>query len=199
MAKGQDFERLCCKQLSLWWTGDDNNDTVFWRTSNSGGRATTRARAGKKANLHCGDIGAIDPIGEPLLRVISWELKRGYGKATIHDLLDKPAKATEQIYEAWFAKAERDRQRSGALYWALVHKRDRHEPLIWLPMELMNALMTNDAMTEDRVVHGCFSLGKLDVCCTHLQTFLNGVSPSDILAILQGAQAARKLKEEKAG
>ena len=198
MAKGQDFERLLCKQLSLWWSnGEDDN--IFWRTSNSGGRATTRAKAGKKANIHCGDIGVIDPIGEPLLRVISWELKRGYSRATIHDLLDKPDKAKTQIYEEWFTKAERDRQRSGALYWALVHKRDRREPLIWLPMALMNEFMAKDVMTEDRVIHGCFSIGNLDVCCTHLQTFLNGVNPQDILDILQGAQAARKLKEEKAG
>lgn len=128
-AKGSDFERQFCRRLSLWWTAGED-DSIFWRTSQSGGRATTRAKAGKRADRHCGDLCAIDPIGEPLLRLISWELKRGYNRATFHELLDKPAQAKPPLYQEWFAKAESDRERAGAVYWALVHKRDRREPLL---------------------------------------------------------------------
>src|SRR6185312_11925602 len=140
------FERLLCKRISLWWTQDEKepDDFIFWRTSNSGGRATTRAKTGKRADKHCGDIVAVDPKGEDLLKVISFELKRGYNKATVHDLLDKPTRAKQSIYAQWFEKAERDRKRAGALYWCLIHMRDRREAMVFMPMGLMNTLLGMD-------------------------------------------------------
>jgi len=44
MAKGGEFERDISRFLSRWWTYGERDD-VFWRTSASGARATTRSLA----------------------------------------------------------------------------------------------------------------------------------------------------------
>src|SRR3954464_11883516 len=95
--KGASFERDLCKRLSLWWT-DGERDDVFWRTSQSGGRATSRTKKGKKTKNSYGDICAVDPIGQPLLDLITFEVKRGYNKDSFTDLLDKPKSS---IYMKW--------------------------------------------------------------------------------------------------
>lgn len=141
--KGSSFEREFAKKLSLWWTNGED-DFIFWRTSQSGGRATTRAKSGRKANLHCGDIGAVDPRGEPLLKWFSFELKRGYGRSTIQDLLDTTVDAKQSKYEEWIVKADRDRDRAGAMFWALIHRRDRKEPLLFLPYSFNKYIAPDD-------------------------------------------------------
>ena len=87
MAKGSEFEREFCKDLSLWWT-DQERDDIFWRSSNSGGRATVRAKVGRTTAGQYGDVAAIDFDGLPLLELMTMELKRGYSKNTIQDLVD---------------------------------------------------------------------------------------------------------------
>ena len=139
-SKGPAFEREICTQLSLWWTRDDDppRDDVFWRTPNSGGRATTRGKAGKRTvNTH-GDVLAIDPIGQPFLDLFVLELKRGYNRATVHDLLDRPKKAKPQVYEQWIAKARRTAADAGVPHWLIVHKRDFREPMVLVPSLVMN-------------------------------------------------------------
>jgi len=78
MAKGSNFEREVSKELSLWTTNGVRDD-IYWRSSQSGGRATIRARQGKKTANSAGDICFIDPIGKPLLDIFVLELKNGYG------------------------------------------------------------------------------------------------------------------------
>ena len=65
-AKGSQFERTVCKDLSLWWTKGKRDD-VFWRTSGSGARAKTRSKTGEKTFGQYGDVQATDPIGQPLI------------------------------------------------------------------------------------------------------------------------------------
>lgn len=133
--KGSGWERDLCRKLSLWWTQSLKlpRDDVFWRTSNSGGRATTRSKKGKRTTNHYGDICAVDPIGQPLIDLLVIEAKRGYNRCTIADLLDKSEGAAIQTYEGWFTKAQSDCQASGSLSWILIHKRDRREPLVFMP------------------------------------------------------------------
>lgn len=62
-AKGATYERKICTQLSLW-VSDGKKDDVFWRSAMSGGRATVRSKAGKKATGHvAGDICAVHQLG----------------------------------------------------------------------------------------------------------------------------------------
>lgn len=64
-AKGSAFERMCCKQLSLWVTAGKNQD-AFWRSAMSGGRATVAARSGVLLRRQAGDISAVAPEGHQL-------------------------------------------------------------------------------------------------------------------------------------
>ena len=61
--KGQQFERDVCRQLSLWVSGGKSKN-LFWRSSQSGGRATTLRKKGEDLSVHAGDVCAIDPAGE---------------------------------------------------------------------------------------------------------------------------------------
>ena len=90
--KGGEFERDFCKKLSLWWTEGERDD-VFFRTSGSGGRASVRAEKGKKTSYHYGDITCVPGVdGETFLDLFMVELKRGYGKWCILDILDSKQK-----------------------------------------------------------------------------------------------------------
>ena len=123
-SKGAAFERKICKQLSLWWTEGERDD-VFWRTSVSGGRATSRLKQGKKTAGQYGDITYTDPVGKPLIDLFTIELKCGYGTYDALDLLDSNKQTT--ILSFWIeATKEADQARNKPL---LIFKRDRREEL----------------------------------------------------------------------
>lgn len=65
-AKGAEFERSICKQLSLWISSNERED-VFWRSAMSGGRATVAGRKGKNLAAHAGDISSTDQIGHTFI------------------------------------------------------------------------------------------------------------------------------------
>jgi hypothetical protein len=134
--KGSAYERSVCKALSLWWSGGVSDD-VFWRTSQSGGRATTRRKQGKDTRAHCGDLCALDNEGAALTRVITLELKRGYSKYTIHDILDRSDRAAQQMFEAFICQAIKAAENAGSPYWMLIHKRDKREEMVYFPNTLM--------------------------------------------------------------
>jgi hypothetical protein len=73
-AKGGQFERSMCTLYGLWWT-EGSRDDIFWRTSGSGARATTRGRSGKKTADQTGDMTYIDPVGKPLIDAFCFEFK----------------------------------------------------------------------------------------------------------------------------
>lgn len=133
--KGSDFERTICKELGLWWT-DGARDDIFWRTSNSGGRATVRK--GRSTFGGYGDVQAVDPIGQPLLNITSIELKRGYGHASVGDLLDE-GKAKSQ-WALWAEQAEMERGQGGQPYWMLITRRDRRGAVVHIPATFASAL-----------------------------------------------------------
>lgn len=133
--KGSEFEREICKRLSLWWTQDMDTprDDVFWRSSNSGGRATIRSRQGMKTFGQYGDVQATDPIGQPLIDLCTIELKRGYKDTNIHSLLDKLDSQKDQPYADFVQQALRDSRKAGSRSWILITRRDRKEALITFP------------------------------------------------------------------
>ena len=71
--KGSSFERKICKELSLWIT-DGERDDLFWRSSNSGGRATIVAVDGTR-HTQSGDISAIHPLGHAFTETFVVECK----------------------------------------------------------------------------------------------------------------------------
>lgn len=136
MAKGSSFERLICTTLSLWWTKGSTDgpcEDIFWRTSGSGARATTRAKKGKRTNHAHGDVTFIDPCGKPLIDVFCIEIKRGYGKFSITDLIDGGFKA-EKGYEEWIRKLQDKCDLLGTPYWLLIHRKDNRQAMVYFPL-----------------------------------------------------------------
>lgn len=137
--KGSGFERSICKQLSMWCSYE-KSDSIFWRTSTSGARATVRAKKGLETPNSYGDVCAIDPIGIPLIDLVSIELKRGYsGQLTIQDLLDSNQK--EPTLLKFWKQAERDRK-IGKRQWSwLIFQRDRRQACIIFDRSFWNFLI----------------------------------------------------------
>jgi hypothetical protein len=140
-SKGSSFERTICKQLSLWWTQDLDvpSDSVFWRTSQSGGRATTRAQKGLTTPNSYGDICSLDSVGSPFTDTVYIELKRGYTNSiNTLDFIDK-SKGIPILLQ-WWDKATNERSLAGRQYVLLIFRRDRHLPCIMLSSGMFNVL-----------------------------------------------------------
>ena len=158
--KGPKFERDILKQFSLWWT-EGQRDDVFWRTSGSGARATTRMKSDSCTAYSAGDMGCIDPIGIPFLQLCLVEMKRGYsgkpkiyiekktGKAKIRkgqsiDILScidtTTKRKTNPLLIDWWLKAEKERKQHGRKLSLIIIKRDHKEPVVVMSYDQYLAL-----------------------------------------------------------
>lgn len=127
MGKGQDLERSISRQLSLWWS-DGKADDWFWRSSQSGGRATQRAKVGKSTLNSAGDLCAQCAEGQKLLDLTTWELKRGYPKVSIADIFEKKKGGFHEFLE----QAEKSASLAGTPAFAVIHKRDRRDAVVYI-------------------------------------------------------------------
>jgi|SRR6188768_3915715 len=139
--KGGKYERELCRDISLWLSYGTDDDCL-WRSSQSGGRATTRAKKGKKTEGHTGDLSATNKIGRKFLKRFAVEIKRGYGEMSIVDVFDRPKKRRKApkgkrkpTYRQWFRQAERSMEQSGSYSWMVIHRRDRRDALVFLPSD----------------------------------------------------------------
>lgn len=157
MSKGPNFERETCKQLSDWWIA--GRDDIFWRSDGSGGRATSRHKRGKATFGQVGDVRVSDPIGAPLLKAFTIELKRGYPKNTIQGLVDRYDASALGGYEKWIVKARNEAKLAGSRWWMVVTKRNHCNAIAMFPYSFVKAL---------------FDIGnvKLDMYCSMLQTVI---------------------------
>lgn len=130
--KGGSFERATCKELSLWWSGNTNDDW-FWRSAQSGGRATTRMKRGLSTTNAAGDISAMNHEASRFLELAAVEVKCGYPKATLSDLIEKDGKSE---YHGFIEQARTSASLAGSPNWILIHKRDRREALLLTNNEL---------------------------------------------------------------
>ncbi len=186
--KGSAFERFLSQKLSAWWT-IGKEDAIFWRTSNSGGRSTVRSRGGKQDRFHHGDLCAIDPRGQPLLDLVTIELKKGYNRSTVADLLDRSVSAKEQCYEEWIRKALEIKERVGTMSWLLIVARDRREPLLFMGRELWDEisnvmLTTGDTFTRLEM-EATINSEIVSFVGVTLQTFLDRITPKLITQVLR--------------
>jgi len=172
-AKGANFEREISKKLSLWWTGGERDD-VFWRTSQSGGRASARAKIGKKTYGSYGDIAAVDPVGSPLIEKVTIELKRGYKKWSILDLIDKPERAAKQTFEKFLEQVKRDAKLAKTPCFMIIFKRDRREVCVAVSKGLYNLSPLED---KEKVIS--IQTGKELVYVMSFKSFLKHFLPGN--------------------
>ena len=191
MGKGSQYERDVCRQLSLWWTGG-KNDSVFWRTSQSGGRATQRAKSGRKTFGQYGDIAAVDPIGLPLVKLFTIELKRGRSHGCPNDLLDCRPSTKPKPFELALLQARDAAVRAGTPCWMLVSRRDGRVSMVYVDAHALHYLphIKNPKLGTDGGGHTIRC--KLRLCegrllhffGMQLEEFLRRVEPSQIIAAL---------------
>lgn len=188
--KGSQFERKICKILSLWWSGGSNED-VFWRSQNSGGRATYRARRGGKVlKGQDSDISAIHKSGRKFLKMFTVELKRGYSKSSFYDVLDKPRKGAQQKWEEWIEQIHESHTRSGTVGWILIHQRDRREPILFYSFSLWDKFFNNLVRLKHPTIHANVTIQfkknkekvPIVVMGCPLGNFLKAIKPEDIKA-----------------
>lgn len=182
MAKGGSYEREVCKLLSDWW--EPGRDDIFWRSSNSGGRATMRRRRGKSTFGHCGDIAATDPIGQPLIRWAAIECKRGYNRYSPMDALDRLANTLPMQWEEFITQAKEAATNAQAVTWLLIYRRDKRRAMVFLERQTLKSLRELGAF---ETLPGMFSQfqfkhegASLTVCAMRLDSFLAEVKPEHI-------------------
>ena len=173
--KGSSFERTVCKQLSLWWTGG-KDDSVFWRTSNSGGRATLRGKKGLSTRSHHGDLCAVDDCGKPFTDYFTVEAKRGYPGASSMELLDQSRGIP--VYRRWIEKAITTHKAAGSQTWLLIVKRNGREPLVLCDFRDLETNFSWEPPTA--IVTILIGNEWKQVFCVPLGTWLSIMCPNDI-------------------
>ena len=187
--KGSNFEREICKMLSEWWSSGANDD-LFWRTDNSGGRAKFRKRyQGKDTYGQAGDVQAINPIGQPLLDVFTLELKRGYSKNTMMDMMDKKPHMAMQQWEKHIRQVIGDSKNAKSKSWMLISRRDQREAVIDITIGIAN-LLVNEGCKLFQIPHLKSYLilkneKRISVYTTQLFNFLKVVNPDNVKAIIE--------------
>ena len=153
-----------------------------------------RARQGKRTKGHCGDIAATCAEGEFVTSKITIELKRGYNKVTLADVLDRPENLKQQGLEAFFEQAITAAVNAGTDHWMLVHKRDGREPIVYLPGRLYGELFPEVQVGNQLKIMAASPIiwswviirwknGKrtpLRVAAMHWREFLKSASPEDV-------------------
>ena len=189
--KGSAYEREICKLLSLWWTDNERED-VYWRSSGSGARAKVRSKSGKSTFGQYGDVSCIDPIGQPLIDNVVIEIKRGYGRNCIYDVLDKLETAAEQEWTKWLNQVLLDKENSGSPAWWLITKRDRRQAMIFYPQFVRNLIIDyngslsceNKKEEKFNIAEAIFITSMGRIFATTLTAFLNHVSPKVFIKTL---------------
>lgn len=190
--KGSAFERQMCVKLSEWWSGGERQD-IFWRSSQSGGRATQRAKLGKRTFGSYGDIAAVDPIGGPLLKMFCIELKRGNSHGSPGDIFDRSNTSVERPFESCLLQARRSALAADSLGWMLISKRDCREAIAYIEADVAKRL--NDwafFLGRPPVVRYDMTVNvkgvgreRFKFIGLPLEAFLSRVSPKQILDCLE--------------
>lgn len=97
--KGAEFERECCKALSLWVSGGERDD-IYWRSAMSGGRATVQNKKGGNNTTQLGDISCIDSTGEWLTNTFIIENKF-YRNVHLDSIIYPYSKNAETVFQWW--------------------------------------------------------------------------------------------------
>lgn len=192
-AKGSDFERTVCKQLSLWWSGGSRDD-IYWRSSQSGGRATQRSKKGKTTYGSYGDIASVDPIGEPLLKMFTIELKRGSSYSSPGDLVDFKTSNSSHPWVKCYLQAKRSHEQAKTHSWMMVCKRDHRQPLVYL--DAFHAKILSGACEQRlnsapffqfrfEIRNGDNFVDRVNIVGIPLDVFLTRVKPCEIIECLK--------------
>lgn len=138
MAKGGANERDKSRDWSIWWSEgldiDPPRDDVFYRTHGSGSRARMRANVGKKTHGSYGDMQAVDPIGEPLIQICTFEFKKGYNDLDTLSCIDSRGK--KPLLKIFLDQVIRDAKEASNEPFLVIH-RDYKKPCVMFKISLL--------------------------------------------------------------
>jgi len=190
--KGSAFEREICKKLSLWWS-DGERDDIFWRTSGSGARATTRRKQGKRTRYESGDISFRDPVGKLFVDFFLLELKRGYSAGiSVLDLIDKGT-GKKPLLLQWQEKLEKEREAIQRSWTLIIFRRNNRRTCLLMDIELYKLLegecggFNSDAIFIDRITFRWVIISLAD--------FFDWVSPSTVKELSREANLIRESRK----
>lgn len=200
--KGNTFERKICDQLSEWWSGKKNK-RIFWRSASSGGMATQRAKKGLKTQGQGSDVTNIHPSGKYLIKLFTIELKRGYNKHTLYDLLDKTKKHKDQEWEKWFRQAHEGAINGKTMGWMVINQRDRRRAFVFYSFSLYQKFF-NDLVglrvprlhVDIKIRLSDGSIKELCIMGCPLDAFLKAVKPEHIKRIYNENKVYRLHQKE---
>lgn len=130
--KGSKFERDISRELSWWWSCGESEDW-FWRSQSSGARATQRAKTDQTTQGQYGDVASTHPASARFIEYMPLEVKVGYNKATIHELMDLDPDRQRPTYEDFLQQAIEASENSGSETWGIIHRRDQRQPILTVP------------------------------------------------------------------
>lgn len=186
--KGGDFERTVAKQLSLWWSkglGGEVRDDIFWRTSQSGGRATQRFKSGKNTYGSQGDIASVDPVGEPLIKLFTIELKRGSSHGSPGDLLDFKADNLAHPWMKCLIQTIRSHKQAKSPGWMMVCRRDHRQAVACIASSVYRHFTQRDQICPRARFILPIGDDREDFVVVLLEDFLSTVTPKEIIRVLE--------------
>ncbi len=139
MGKGSSYERTVAVQLSLWYS-HGKDDSLVWRTAMSGGRSTVRAKKGKRTAGSAGDLTFTHPDAAPLFDQVTFELKRGYAKDGLGELIDREDANKPGTFEQWVVQANKSASVGMTPNWMIIHKRNRRPAMCYMNHGLYSKL-----------------------------------------------------------
>jgi hypothetical protein len=144
--KGGKYERDISKLLSSWWT-DGEDESVFWRTSGSGAKATVNHKK-KAINFnYYGDIGYRDSIGAPFIERACIECKH-YKEFYIMDILKDNKNPSE--FEKFWEEAKFEAGQSNR--WSiLITKKNYFPDLIMIEEDIF--LFDDKFESEEKLIY----------------------------------------------
>jgi len=194
MAKGGKFERSVCKKLSTWWAGRDD---IFWRSTQSGGRATTRAKKGVSTANSSGDICYLDVVGKPFIDKIILELKRGYTKKIrVLDILDSSNK--HFVLMKWWTKIEGERERQNRHYSWVVFRRDRRESCLMVTLQHFAEIEQYNGAWPHTIIN--IKCNNVSLIIIRFEEFLKWCDPETIKLLpysVKNTVSKKKIKRRK--
>lgn len=152
------FEKDFYAKLSLWWTQHwpSPSQTVF----SLGAHRTVAAR---------------DPQGVPLTSTVSIEVRKGYYKRTVADLLDFYENSID-VYEEWFRSAYEKQRVQKTFGWMIAARREHRDPVVFLSQRLADRV---EGMAHPKVFSPRLTL-QTD---THWKASVNGQVPECVVVV----------------
>jgi hypothetical protein len=179
--KGGEFERNRCKLLSKWWSNDEHDD-LFWRSSQSGGRATQRAKFGKRTINADGDIAPTHSSAEPLTDYFLFECKTGY-KDQVDALKYVDSDGKVNMLQEWWRKASTERYRGGKKEVMLIIKRRGKEVICVISVKFLGKAEQYNGEYEGAVVG--IRAGMQALMCVNYDQFFSWLTPETIKLLIE--------------